>query len=807
MFLEHNQIVALGANSGVGKTSFLQAGLFPALVANGRVPVILRNWSRVDENPRGDNAYRDAVLAAFRSDASRDLYGSSLERDDVFPEGLIEAGQFARSQALFAEATQRLESASGGDAPLKPRAVMQILRETMGKKLVIVFDQFEELLRSDDERARLILSTIVTASRSFPFKHIISLRGEYAGELRDFEGNASRYHYFKLRAFEDKPAEEARSAINEVILKPAKMAGIKIQPGVVQEIENWWMEVFSPGQNGATGIPLEQDLRRSKTGLLQLQALLWGLGRAAERDPRPGANAAESRDGSTRVLSIGRRVWSDYRQQVNTYRPQEVDSLSSNIATQQQVLSDFALRTYIDEMLDSTRLEHRLRDAGGVEELADRAMSMRSLAARILPNLSSGGYKIALSAPDLFRRTISDILDGPNELASKRLSGEPTPPPHLGSSSGRSTGATLHDGRTNHFEEIEISSYLARHGSTGVAAQDDEAVWLFNQTLFELKAANLVSVIDHSGGTQVTLVHDGFADAMRSWSMGASAHVQADISWPFAATNRRFVFPGSVVLPGRKATSELVWSNDIADVRWWGCRIGPPDRAASEAGEFRAVFKDMSFIAADLRGLILNDCRFEGDVRFDGCCLNGLLVRNCEIAPRSTVTITGGEAVALSFHGLTGPGTLNFDQVVVRSLFISARAGLQLRLDRANVQGAELYSESPSEREFASLELMDSVLARALVGPGSPERITADNSSLIFCDFVDEPPSAKRTPRSRFVLREGVKVIGGRYPKSSGLQVDLDRATHVGYSSEFPENARLGGPKPVQPWDGILEGH
>jgi hypothetical protein len=161
------------------------------------------------------------------------------------------------------------------------------------------------------------------------------------------------------------------------------------------------------------------------------------------------------------------------------------------------------------------------------------------------------------------------------------------------------------------------------------------------------------------------------------------------------------------------------------------------------------------------------------------------------------LTITRGEAVGLSFHGIAGSGTLQLEEVVVRSLFVSAREGLSVRLDRANVQGAELYSESPGQQDFTSLDVQESVLARALVGPGSPERITAKNSSLIFCDFVDEP---------RFSLRTGVKVIGGRYPRGSRLQDDLDRSTHVGYSSEFPDDARLGGPDGVQPWDGILKG-
>lgn len=165
--------------SGLGKTSLLQAGLFPLLRAKAFLPVMIRL-----NDPR--ESLNDAVARSIRESVVNE--GVDIEDDHA-------AGLW---QLLDATTIWR------GDLLLTP---------------VLVFDQFEEVFTLRDPVFREELAEDLGAIVQHPeVKLLISLKETHLGELEQFSARIPRLFQERLRL---EPLSE--SAARDAIVKPAQL--------------------------------------------------------------------------------------------------------------------------------------------------------------------------------------------------------------------------------------------------------------------------------------------------------------------------------------------------------------------------------------------------------------------------------------------------------------------------------------------------------------------------------------------------------------------------------------------------------
>ena len=242
------KVIQLSAKSGVGKTSFLQAKLLPTLRRAGFVTLIYRDWAPVGVKASGTAARKE--LYAFTVDKAIESFekstGTSLE---LGPDLSI---------------VERLRAVAAVAKKANPRAAA-----------LLVFDQFEELLRRDPRLGRGFLDEVVRVAKDAPVKQLISLRSEFSEELRKVHGDLGSY----AAAMTLKELEGPR--LKSVIVRPPRQAPFEIEvtDSACKEILRWWDQARER-QTEARGEAEVAEVNRlgvADVGLLHLQAVLWAL--------------------------------------------------------------------------------------------------------------------------------------------------------------------------------------------------------------------------------------------------------------------------------------------------------------------------------------------------------------------------------------------------------------------------------------------------------------------------------------------------------------------------------------------------
>jgi hypothetical protein len=184
---ERHRLTVLHAPSGAGKTSLLNAGLSPRLLAAGGLPIYARTYN----DPIG--AVKKVIVDAA-ADVGPDLSDLSLHR-------------FLKTAAEALPA---------------------------GTKLVICLDQFEEFfiyLDEDTQQAAFHEIAACYQDHSLPTKLILSLRADYFSELGRFEAAIPTLFFNHLR-LESMTRDEARQAI----VAPAQAFGVSYEPALVDRL-------------------------------------------------------------------------------------------------------------------------------------------------------------------------------------------------------------------------------------------------------------------------------------------------------------------------------------------------------------------------------------------------------------------------------------------------------------------------------------------------------------------------------------------------------------------------------------------
>jgi Novel STAND NTPase 1/Pentapeptide repeats (9 copies) len=582
--LKVSRFIHLTGRSGVGKSSLLAAGIIPQLRRLGYTVAACRDWNRFAD--RADDDF-DLVLA--------DALHESLPADQ---------------QARFA---------SGSD-------LYWDLSDLQGTG-VIILDQFEEFIRKEPDKREAALDFLMNLHVGTSVTIVLSYRSEYVDhfEVLNTDHRVSRQKSFRLGPI----GVEAGKALIETPRRPADagphwMWEEEIVPEAAQAIHNLWSDAC-----GA------RTLDHVAIGPLHLQGLLYVL--ASEADPE--------------------------RITVAQFNNFVADANEQDRHTSDQIMA------YALERSASTRLR-RARQAGlqesvGMDEFLLRGVS--TLLTRAVPMLSSGGFKVEQLTSDLAERSLQEEASVALEQLEVREIDDEDPIHSL----IEAVLAVLTKGAFNDQPGDE-SALIAADRAAIVAAAEASLNWgaptwdcLLNERdsdrhttagpmmglsavamlieqlrrfawalvwLYHLNLARITTSVQ--GQARVTLVHDGFGQALERWS---DTQQERDGTWALYALatpegeSHRWGTPrGSMDVSQKALRLEAHFQRDISGDLATGEFAVHANLGLRGNAILFARFEHVVFVNCDLRGTLFQACTFNG-VTFLNCRLDGTLFSDCTI--------------------------------------------------------------------------------------------------------------------------------------------------------------------------------
>lgn len=566
--IRNKRVLVLTGESGSGKSSFLHAGLLHELRQEGYHPLYCDTYNAVDGDPES------TIMAAL----------SGSEADDTRGDQLGPLGISASDGRLFEQ-----------------------LERTLGYRAVLILDQFEELIRYQEGLFNDVIKLLADVTRDYGCKIVLSLRSEYEHRLEPLE-----------------------KALNSFVLSRQRIKALTDHDAVIAEIiasantadQDW---IDTNAANMLLGLWRQNQTTSSRgwrpLGLLHLQAALYVL----------HAHAGD------------------------TVRESHVETLADDATNDGLDLFDAAMRLAI-----SLKLERCVEACGGANSSASQVQPLdqplvvgtRTLVRRLATQLSSGGYKLLRHEIELLVETVGPELDRLGIAGRERDAIAQTLLTLGGSSDQEEKEASPL--QTKDLLEVDRATVLRRSGLTPptyerhpnvVRAHLDTAPWqadpqavssgaMFGVAPLEiaveelrrcafaiewLTAADLVRISTPEAGRPViSLIHDGFGDALRSWATEDHDRPEEAIHRLTAARGETFRWAnsdddssGATALDGGDSSSLIV------NARWRDCEI-------------TASFRRLLFLNCDLRGTRFEHCRFEGVV-FINCLLDHASFNDCAI--------------------------------------------------------------------------------------------------------------------------------------------------------------------------------
>lgn len=476
-----------------------------------------------------------------------------------------------------------------------------------GDRLVIVLDQFEELVRFRAGVFRRTRDWLATLNRMYRIRVVISLRAEYQHQLRQLEHDARPFTMTTQRL---EPVTEEKD-IRGLIESPDVKVGA-IEPKAIDTIVGIWI--------GA------QDTD-DRPGLLHLQGLLYVLYHRAQVRASSSVKEAD-------VLDLCR------------------EAEAANVPVFEHGLQAAVV----------TKLEHCRTAARGVG--LDRILvdGTDAIVRRIAPHLSSGGFKLVLDewtvATLALRTQIERVTSAasvdPKELYEQvktvcfteddQIRAEAWPPGFLDQRErwtfGPRTvsilraptddgGEPVHEQNTYHLPGWAPWYHDPRDVSSGPMLGMPPDTVMFQElrrfafALAWLQEASLVRrSMPEPGRTMVALIHDGFGAALERYADETSetfAHAMArltgargdELHWS-AKSIREFcaTFGGDAPHP-------------LTNLRWRDCSITDVE------------FAGLVFVNGDFRGTRFERCAFDG-VSFVNCLLDNAVFSECQVRGRTS---------------------------------------------------------------------------------------------------------------------------------------------------------------------------
>ncbi len=571
------RLILLTGDSGVGKTSLLEAGLIPELTKSGYEVALCRDWSGSAEQTDPVAFLAAKVHAAFRDRA----------KDADFRQKVPE--ELPRGSALF-----------------------WLLNRSLKERCVLVLDQFEELIRDAPALIGQLFQLLIEINHRTELRVVISFRSEFLHKMADLEVGVKAYAMSHVALKEINPG-----AVRDVVLAANHDGQVAIEEPAADLIAELWHD--ARGDSGAN-----ISARRDQLGLLHLQALLYVLADRAGAGPVTLAHveaiAGGRKPGDLFVHSLEEAV------RVKLARCRD----ASSTVGLDRYLIEGATRSVVEAVRHLSSAGYKLvREARDLMSatLGDRQGTLtRALAASsagdgsppdgpLRDNQLDGLLNVMLDmilpeqAPDQ-----ADLLGSPR-MAIASASDREFPAP----AGGRGWAERLHEGVAPASADPFKVSCGPMFGLAPAAVLVEE-LRRFVLALQWLQASSLVRIsTPGSGGAMVALIHDGFGVALERWAQSASGGPGFELTALTSPQGGSFNWKSP-------ATSKPEWPEldgamrpaVLANLRWRGAWV-------------RANFRQVTFVNCDLRGTAFDGCVFHG-VSFVNCLLDGAMLTDCTIS-------------------------------------------------------------------------------------------------------------------------------------------------------------------------------
>ncbi|KAF0106944.1 MAG: hypothetical protein FD146_2054 [Anaerolineaceae bacterium] len=595
------QLTILSADSGAGKTSLLRAGLAYGLIkerqddSRGLIkPVLLlRDWG---------GGKRENVEQLFNYELREAI--SNLSKENLPTQAnndfnLLSKVQLSDSDPFVGNIIKLCDQADG---------------------LILIFDQFEEVLRVGEETAKGAISLIKDIYRFEPRARImLSLRSEYHRNLHELEvyvgGLYSRTYFLKLMVV---------SAAKEAVQKSAERAKVEIDKTIIDNIVTMLVE--------ASNSDYKAQEKADAVDLLTLQAILPEL-----------FELSKLRQPDIEKVVIDNASYQDYRKNKN---PKEL-------------VAD-ALANWIERGLNQpfTKSSEHLTPAMS-QILSDYPGIVHRIASRMAQYLSSGGYKVTAEETELMSRTLREDLMrltpvfGDIEVSDLKVI---------------SNNPVCLDRSLLELEEPENVKFAVNNLS-GISIEKqwtpadtaDNLARAFYETLYRLHAANILKPIYKNVRVRWELIHDGMGKPFSAWSE-KKRDTWDDCVYAFTASKGV-----DIKIPSKKDKKKMGLQKAVK-VIWRGCFISARKEPVLEGDGSQVsekqpvappfslrvshyILENHEFDGCDLKGTVFEGITFRGG-KFLNCIMDGCLFINCRFeasADGAPFVFSGCRANAMTF--------------------------------------------------------------------------------------------------------------------------------------------------------------
>lgn len=693
----NRKLVILHGYSGSGKTSLLQNGLFAALIQAGFNVFVSRSWPDFEERLKDSNLTGKAKVETYIT------RGIEESVDDP-------ATVFGPEKRLTGAAKQMIEAARGlGLGRIASKGtLLRTLDDSFDGKAVLVLDQFEELLRDQEDSAREIVEWIIWSGRRHRTKIIVSLRTDGLHYLDPLLRGVKPFSVDRVGIPELMDAESIQKVI-ETTRKKSRSR--RVDPKAVSRLMKLW----------------DQD----RPNLLHLQATLYALFfLSRDRRPKRGASAQP------------------------LFTLQDVSALEGSTgAVFRSGLSE-SLRLKIEQAA-SAATKKRLDDY--------LVTGTREAVRRIAPFLSSRDFKVPVLQVDLANRVLARELAVLHRdiVAELHLTQEPRPALAVREVVNTLFGELLEKDILNsdfrdvapapgkhaneaRDEETLPQSSLRSDVTSGPMMSKSAVETLFEElrrVAFAIEWLVATQIVRRDWDGVLTLVHDGSGAALRDWADADYDETRIALRQLTGARGEDYIWRGREI-GGDKQTV-------IANLTWRDCQI-------------TSNFRNVVFVNCDFRGSRFEECRFQG-VTFVNCLLDDTNFENCRIfgeARLRRVKRQGPSGDSDSGSGTSGRGhneIVRGRARVAPSFLVKARPAEVAPFLRYLETVQQTRSRSKLEAETPSGFFSDTSGKAAIPGP-PPSPHLADIFALAGRGWKKGDGVTDNIPPAR----GGIAMLGGR---------------------------------------------
>lgn len=564
-----SSLVVLDGNSGVGKSSLLQNGLYARLRKSGFGVLVSRKWTKDARDLDSAGAVDRYLAGCIR----RTHEESGIEIPDP---GLMSLDQVEAGAALCAVL----------DAAYRSTAA------------VLILDQFEELLRQNGAIAEKVVRWVITMGFRHRTRVVISLRADSVYRLDPLLRGVKPFSMDRVRLEEIQDEASIRAVITS--RRPPDDAGES--PG------------GADGQ-GTTRAPIAEEAvdglmalwREHRPKLLDLQATLYAL--------YFRAGASEIGPGDVDRLAADAWAYNPGRAEPDPFALGLRESIRLKIEHAEAASRKAGIDDYLlSGTLEIVRRLAPLLSSGDFKipihqfELARRALTRelrvleRALVEERTPLHAEGHASVRRAAAvsgEAVDALFAELLDTHDVLAAR-----PGDIPLLAKLLGKIGSA----GRA-----------LARRTTAGPMMQRTATATLLEEVrrvAFAIEWLESTEIIRKDPDGTLLLVHDRSGDAFTAWANAQDDEPAAALRQLTGARGEHYVWMEASQGVGN-LDPESASFRVIANLNWRECRVS-------------TRFRRVVFVNCDFSGSRFEQCTFEG-VMFVNCLLDDANFEHCVV--------------------------------------------------------------------------------------------------------------------------------------------------------------------------------